>query len=146
MDKQNFIENIKSQFPAEVLDTEVLKTKRVLVKIKPEAITQVTEYLYKSLMFRFIIASAYHTKQGFEILYHFSDDKSGNIINIHVILPQENPEIESLANMFSGANWIEREMSELLGITFRNHPEPEKLISDGNWAEGVYPYRKNFKS
>jgi Ni,Fe-hydrogenase III component G len=36
-------------------------------------------------------------------------------------------------------------MHELLGITFLNHPEPEKLISDGNWAEGVYPYRKTFK-
>jgi len=60
-------------------------------------------------------------------------------------LPQEKPEIESLANMFSGANWIEREMREILGITFRNHPEPEKLLSEGNWAEGVYPYRKKFK-
>jgi len=146
MEKQTFIENIKSQFPDEVIASEVLREKRVTVQIKPEAITKVAEYLYQNLMYRFIISSAYHTKQGFEILYHFSDDHSGNIINIHVILPQENPEIESLANMFSGANWIEREMHEILGITFLNHPEPEKLISEGNWAEGVYPYRKNFKS
>ena len=145
MDKQTFLENIKSQFPGEVKDTKVLKQNRVTVKIEPAAILKVAEYLYRQVMFRFIIASAYHTKQGFEILYHFSDDEAGNIINIHVILPQDNPEIESLANMLSGANWIEREMHELLGITFLNHPEPDKLISDGNWAEGVYPYRKTFK-
>ena len=145
MDKQTFIEKIKSQFSSEVLETEVVKKKRVRVRIKPEVITNVADYLVKKLVYRFIIASAFHTKRGFEIMYHFSDDKSGNIINLHVVLPQEKPEIESLANMFSGANWIEREMHELLGIKFLNHPEPEKLISDGNWAEGVYPYRKNFK-
>jgi NADH-quinone oxidoreductase subunit C len=145
MDKQAFIEDIKSQFPDQVKGTEVVKYNRVTVDIDPDAILNVAEYLYKHLTFRFIIASAFHTKQGFEIMYHFSDDDSGNIINIHVILSQEKPEIESLANMFSGANWIEREIHEILGITFLNHPEPEKLISDGNWAEGVYPYRKTFK-
>ncbi len=145
MDKEEFIKHIQAQFPGDVLNTAILKKNRVMVDIKPEAILKVAEHLYRETGYRFIIASAYHTKKGFEILYHFSDDIEGNIINIHVVLPQEKPEIESLANMLSGANWIEREMSELLGITFRNHPEPEKLLSEGNWAEGVYPYRKKFK-
>src|SRR6056297_1931551 len=146
MDKETLIENIKNHFPVDIIDTSVIKDKRVLAEINPEAIINVSEYLIETLGLRFIIASAYHTKEGIEILYHFSDDKSGNILNIHVVLPIEKPEIESLANMIPGANWIEREMHEILGITFKNHPEPEKLISEGNWAEGVYPYRKNFKS
>jgi len=145
MDKEEFIKHIQAHSPGDVLNTAILKKNRVMVDIKPEAILKVAEHLYREIGYRFIIASAYHTKKGFEILYHFSDDIEGNIINIHVVLPQEKPEIESLANMLSGANWIEREMSELLGITFRNHPEPEKLLSEGNWAEGVYPYRKKFK-
>jgi Ni,Fe-hydrogenase III component G len=37
-------------------------------------------------------------------------------------------------------------MHELFGINFLNHPNQDKLISEGNWAEGVYPYRKEFKS
>jgi len=36
-------------------------------------------------------------------------------------------------------------MHELLGINFLNHPNQEKLLSEGNWAEGVYPLRKEFK-
>lgn len=145
MGKEEFTKHIEGHFSDEVLNTAIINKNRVMVDIKPEAILKVAEHLYKDINFRFIIASAFHTKKGIEILYHFSDDIEGNIINIHVILPQEKPEIESLANMLSGANWIEREMSELLGITFRNHPEPEKLLSEGNWAEGVYPYRKTFK-
>jgi Ni,Fe-hydrogenase III component G len=146
MDKETLLENIKKQFPEDISDTSVIKSNRVLADIAPESIIRISKYLVKTLQLRFIIASAFHTKEGIEILYHFSDDDSGNILNIHVLLPIEKPEIESLANMIPGANWIEREMHEIIGITFRNHPEPEKLISEGNWAEGVYPYRKNFKS
>jgi Ni,Fe-hydrogenase III component G len=145
MEKNNFLQHIQERFPEDVLNTTINKKKRVTVDIHPEALTDIAQHLIGDLNFRFIIASAFHTKKGFEILYHFSDDREGNIINLHVVLSKEKPEIESLANMLSGANWIEREMHELLGITFRNHPEPEKLISEGNWAEGVYPYRKKFK-
>ena len=98
--------------------------------------------MYHDQYFRFIIASALQTKKGFEIYYHFSFDSTGLILNLHVILPEAKPEIESLTVLFEGASWIEREMHEILGINFLNHPNLEKLISQGNWAEGVYPYRK----
>jgi NADH:ubiquinone oxidoreductase subunit C len=101
--------------------------------------------MYKEAGLRFIIVTAIHTKRGFEIHYHFSYDEIGLVLNIHVILNSENPKIESLSNMFNASNWIEREMHELFGINFLNHPNQEKLISEGNWAEGVYPYRKEFK-
>ena len=61
-------------------------------------------------------------------------------MNIHVILEVDNPRIESLSNMFNAANWIEREMHELLGIDFIDHPEPGEAISEGNWAEGLVNY------
>ncbi len=86
-----------------------------------------------------------HTKRGFEIHYHFSLDKTGLVLNVHIILDKIKPEVESLSNMFSASNWIEREMHELFGINFLNHPNQEKLISEGNWAEGVYPLRKEFR-
>ena len=108
-------------------------------------ILPVATHLYKNMGLRFIIATALHTRKGFEILYHFSLDSTGLILNIRVILPHNQPEIESLSNLFNASNWIEREMHELFGIDFKNHPNQEKLISEGNWAEGVYPYRKDFK-
>lgn len=146
MEKQTYLQNIEQQLPEGVIKTEMIKHNRYVIDIKPGALINMAGQLYDRLGYRFIIASAYHTREGIEIMYHFSDDAAGSIINLHVILPEDKPEIESLTGMFSGANWIEREMREILGITFNNHPEPDKLISDGNWAEGVYPYRKNFKS
>jgi Ni,Fe-hydrogenase III component G len=138
------LEKFKKEFGSEILEIAVKNERRVIITIRPGSIVEIAGYLYKSEGFRFIIATALHTKRGFEIHYHFSEDATGLILNIHVILDKVNPEIESLSNMFNASNWIEREMHELFGINFLNHPNQEKLISEGNWAEGVYPLRKNF--
>jgi len=144
METESIIQNFKDKFISDILETEIKNQKRVTVTINPDSLLNMARYLYKDAGFRFIIASAIHTKRGFEIHYHFSKDSTG--LNLHVILDREKPEIESLSNMFNASNWIEREMHELFGINFLNHPNQDKLISEGNWAEGVYPYRKDFKS
>ena len=145
MNNELFIEKFKEKFNCEILKVEIKNQKRMIITVSPDSIIEVATFLYKTEGFRFIIASALHTKRGFEIHYHFSKDASGLILNIHVILDNDNPEIESLSNIFNASNWIEREMHELFGINFLNHPNQEKLISEGNWAEGVYPMRKEFK-
>jgi NADH-quinone oxidoreductase subunit C len=137
--------NLKEKFRSAILEISTRNSKRSTVTIHPDSLLQVAGYLYRESGFRFIIASAIHTRKGFEILYHFSKDQTGMVLNIHVVLGSEKPCIQSLSNMFNASNWIEREMHELFGIDFINHPNQEKLLSDGNWADGIYPYRKVFK-
>jgi Ni,Fe-hydrogenase III component G len=146
METESIIQNIKEKYASDILETQIKNQKRIIVTIKPDSLLNIAGYLYKDSGLRFIIATAIHTKRGFEIHYHFSKDVAGLILNLHVILDRNNPEVESLSNMFNASNWIEREMHELFGINFLNHPNQDKLISEGNWAEGVYPYRKDFKS
>lgn len=146
MENNPIIQKLKGLLKEDFLGAEERTPRRIIVTINPDSILKTTDYLHNESGFRFIIASAIHTKRGFEIHYHFSSDQEGLILNLHVILDRENPQIESLSNMFNASNWIEREIHELFGIDFINHPNQEKLISEGNWAEGVYPYRKNFKS
>jgi NADH-quinone oxidoreductase subunit C len=145
MDSEAIIGLFKLRFKSYILDVIKKNEKRIIITVNPDAIIDIADYLYKSAGFRFIIATAIHSRKGFEIHYHFSKDSFGLILNIHVVLDKENPQIESLSNMFNASNWIEREMHELFGINFINHPNQEKLISEGNWAEGVYPMRKEFK-
>jgi Ni,Fe-hydrogenase III component G len=146
METESIIQNFKEKYASDILETQIKNQKRIIVTIKPDSLLNIAGYLYKDSGLRFIIATAIHTKRGFEIHYHFSKDSAGLILNLHVILDRNNPEVESLSNMFNASNWIEREMHELFGINFLNHPNQDKLISEGNWAEGVYPYRKDFKS
>jgi NADH-quinone oxidoreductase subunit C len=146
MNSELIIEKFKEKFRSEILEVTVKNQKRITITVNPGSIVNAAGFLYRTEGFRFIIASALHTKKGFEIHYHFSKDEIGLILNIHVILDKDNPQIESLSNLFNASNWIEREMHELFGINFLNHPNQEKLISEGNWAEGVYPMRNEFKN
>jgi len=141
----DMIKDLKEKFSDHVLEESVRSDLRISIRIAPDSLHEISKYFHRDLHLRFIIASALESKRGFEIFYHYSDDRSGCVINLHVILPKEKPEIESLTFLFEAANWIEREMHEILGINFLNHPNLEKLISEGNWAEGVYPYRKNYE-
>lgn len=145
MDTEAAINKLAEKFSADTVRVVLQKGRRAIVTIRPTAILNISEYLYRSEGYRFIIASALHTKRGFEIYYHFSFDASGSVLSLHVILDKEKPHIESLSNMFSASNWIEREMHELFGIDFMHHPNQEKLLSDGNWADDVYPFRKEFR-
>ncbi len=142
---EDIIKDLKGIFSIDIMDDSIKSETRASIQIAEKALPEISKYFHEDLHFRFIIASALESKRGFEIYYHFSDDQTGCVINLHVILPTENPEIESLTALFESANWMEREMHELLGINFLNHPNLEKLISEGNWAEGVYPYRKNYE-
>ena len=146
MENDPIIEKLKGEFKTGILEVTDKNQRRIIVTINPDSLPDIAGYLYRDAGFRFIIASAIHTRRGFEIHYHFSRDSEGLILNLHVILDRDKPEVESLSNMFNASNWIEREMHELFGINFLNHPNQDKLISEGNWAEGVYPYRKDFKS
>ena len=139
--KQN-ITPLKKKLKDAVQNSISKGKKRLFFPIEPNEIVSIATYLFFDLKCRFVIATALQSKQGFDIYYHFSMDAKGLIINLHVLLPGDHPEIESLANDFVAANWIEREIHELYGINFLNHPNLDKLISEGNWAEEVYPYRK----
>lgn len=145
MKTDEVINKLAEKFSSDTLGVDLSEGRRGIVSISPSAILNVSEYLYRTEGYRFIIASALHTKRGFEIYYHFSLDPDGIILSLHVTLSTDKPHIESLSNMFSASNWIEREMHELFGINFLNHPNQEKLISEGNWADDVFPYRKEFK-
>jgi len=138
------IESIKSDLGNSIQAIDLIREiRRAYIEVDPKNIVKVGEYLYGQKGCRLITASAMQFKDDYEIYYHFSDDKSGMILNVHVVLPQNKPEIESLANTFKAASWIEREMHELYGIDFLNHPEMAPLLSEGNWPEGEFPLSKN---
>ena len=89
-----------------------------------------------------MIATAQDTPQGLEILYHFSFDQTGQVISVRVLITdKKNPQIDSIAVLFKGAEWIEQEMWELLGINFIGHPNLKRLLLAEEWPEGKFPLR-----
>ena len=81
-----------------------------------------------------------------EILYHFTFEDINLVMSFRVRLADKTRlEIDSLFPLFKGADWIEREMHELLGINFIGHPNLKRLLLPDDWPEGVYPLRRDYQ-
>lgn len=145
MNRQEILQALKERFPEEVLGIQEKSTKRVYIQIKPSAIVGMAQFIFKEVGARFNIASGVDARNHMEILYHFTVEDIDLVISLRVDLPKTKLEIDSLTPVFTAAQWIEREMHELLGINFPGHPELKPLLLPEDWPEGVYPLRKDYK-
>lgn len=145
MTREEILNDLKERFKNDIIDLLDKSPKRVYIEIKPESLVKVATYIFKDLEARFNIASGVDARTHIEILYHFSIEYLNVLISLRVKLDRKNPAIDSLAQVFKGANWIEREMHELLGIDFRGHPDLRRLLLADEWPEGVYPLRSDYK-
>jgi len=137
---------IKAEFEDRIVSWEEKSPKRYYITVPREDITKVADFIFAKQGARFIIASGVDTPEAIEILYHFAFDKLNKILTVKVPVPKERCEIESIAPIIAGANWIEREIAELLGVNFLNHPNPKRLLLAEDWPEGKYPLRQEPRS
>ncbi|MCM8830872.1 MAG: NADH-quinone oxidoreductase subunit C [Candidatus Omnitrophica bacterium] len=138
------LNNLIEKFKEDILNIKTHSEKRIYIDIKDEAIVNIVEFMFKQLGFRFSTASGVDTPWGIEILYHFSWDNTGKIISLRVIIKDKNkPKISSITPVIRGAEWIEREIWELLGVEFVGHPNLRHLLLIDDWPANKYPLRKD---
>ncbi len=80
-------------------------------------------------------------EQRFKIVYLLLSHENNFRIVINVDI-EENIDIPSLSKIFPSANWMEREVFDMYGISFKNHPDLRRILTDYGF-EG-YPLRKDF--
>jgi len=78
----------------------------------------------------------------FEMVYHLFSVAKRHRIRIKARIAEENAEIDSVAEIYPSANWMEREVWDLYGVRFRNHPDLRRLMLYEEF-EG-HPLRKDY--
>jgi formate hydrogenlyase subunit 5 len=76
-----------------------------------------------------------------EIMYHVRT--RGAIVTIRVQVPKKDSRIKTITDILPGANFHEREVADLFGITFEGHPDPGRLILPEDWPKNLFPLRKD---
>lgn len=74
-----------------------------------------------------------------DVIYHFIHKKK--TINIRISLDKKNCVVDSITDIYPGANLFERELYEMMGIQVKNHPNLKKLFLDKNSPKN--PLRRN---
>ena len=83
-------------------------------------------------------------KTHLTMVYHFTSTKHRHAVVVKSKLDRTNPEIETVSQIWRTAEFHEREVYELFGVKFLNHPDLRLLILPDGW-EGKFPLRKDFE-
>ena len=116
------------------------------LEIAPARIIAVCRFLKESQQFvrlADVTAVDWHPqKPRFEVVYHLHSVERNTRLRLKCRLPGEAPEIDSVTSVWRSANWYEREIFDLFGIAFHNHPALRRIMMPEDW-EG-HPLRKDY--
>ena len=82
------------------------------------------------------------TEPRFEVIYHLHSLERNQRLRLKCRVGGDKPEIDSATGVWRSANWYEREVFDMFGIVFRNHPNLVRILMPIDW-EG-YPLRKDY--
>ena len=120
----------------------------IVCQIKKEAILQTLTHVNQEVSLRYemlsdMTATHYPAGDGFaySVVYHLTSIRRRKRLRLRVLMP-EGFEPESATQVYAGANWLEREIFDMLGIRFVNHPDMTRILCPEDW-EG-HPLRKDY--
>jgi len=79
----------------------------------------------------------------FEVVYHFYSIEKRHRVRLKARVPEEDCHIDSICSIWRGANFLEREVYDMMGIVFNNHPDLRRILMTETYDEG-FPLRKDF--
>ena len=123
---------------------DVFRPQRIYVDVPPEHTLAANHILYEQFHGRLATATGADERDRIEVLYHYCLDDEAMVVTIRTWARKPDLRLDSVASFLPAADWIEREIHDLLGVEFVEHPDPRRLILADDWPEGVYPLRRDF--
>ncbi len=137
---------INSELTTKVKDS-MINHNQIYLNIENEDLLEVILFLKNNNQIKFkqlidITAVDYpENERRFKVVYLLLSHEFNSRIIINFFI-NENEVVTSLTSVFPSANWMEREVFDMYGIKFKDHPDLRRILTDYNF-EG-YPLRKDF--
>lgn len=139
----NLLKEIKDRFP----DIEIYEhqKRRLYLKINKEKIREIAYLLHKEKGLRLSTMTGIDTRDGIEILYHFSEDSSGIYYTIRIITERDESKVATISDIMKASEWIEREIWEMFGVEFIGHKNLRPLLTAEDWSREKHPLRRDYE-
>jgi NADH-quinone oxidoreductase subunit C len=106
---------------------------------------EVCRFLKERRGFRLVSVTAvdwWPQEPRFEVVYHVHSIEHNERLRLKCGVAGGAPEIDSVSGVWRSANWYEREVFDLFGIVFRNHPDLRRIMMPDEWQG--HPLRKDY--
>lgn len=90
----------------------------------------------------FVTAVDRPAEGSIEVVYHLFSMAARHELLLKVRVPRDAPQVPSVARLWNGANWHERETYDLFGVNFVGHPDLRRIMMTEDWAG--HPLRKDY--
>ena len=146
---QNLIDlekKINSELTTKIKKTEI-RHEQLYINIDNEDLIDVTLFIKSNENTKFrqlidiTVVDYPENTQRFKIVYLFLSHEFNQRIILSYLI-SENEVISSLTPIYPAANWMEREVFDMYGVNFKNHPDMRRILTDYGF-EG-HPLRKDF--
>jgi len=144
---ENAVEKLQRELGESVLSVEEFRG-QTSVTLDREAIVNACQILRDDpdLDFNFLAALTavdyWPSEPRFKIVYQLYSLANKEFIGLRAQLSNESPEISTIESIYPNANWHEREVFDMFGVTFRDHSDQRRIIMPYDW-EG-HPLRKDY--
>jgi NADH-quinone oxidoreductase subunit C len=141
------IEALQTAFGDDIQDTLQFRGETTIM-VAGEKIVEISRYCRdtKGLEYNFLSdvtgIDYYPQSPRFAVAYHLYSMVHNRTLRLKVYLSDEEPTVSSVTEVYPAANWLEREIYDLLGVTFTGHPDLRRILMPDNW-EG-HPLRKDY--
>ncbi|TET90364.1 MAG: NADH-quinone oxidoreductase subunit C [Methanomassiliicoccales archaeon] len=137
-------EAVKEKFKDLVSDVSFPREMVVRLSIPRESIVPFCRFLRDELSCEHLsLVTAVDWPDNFECVYHIASYLEEYMVELHVKIPKDDPKIDSLSEVWRGADFPEREAYDMMGITFVGHPDLRRILLPEDYL--FFPLRKDFK-
>lgn len=135
---------LDERFPGKILEVAERKFDSFAV-VEPAALVELARFLRDEsdcAMDCLSNETGVDYKDRIEVVYHLFSYTHRHGCVLKVKLPRDNPVVATVEEIWRAANWMEREIYDLLGVSFAGHSDLRRILMPEDWSG--YPLRKDF--
>lgn len=116
------------------------------IRVEADSILEISKYLKEKQHFIFLCDifgnDRYTSDERFEVVYNLMNLRTQTRLFVKARVEEENPTIESVTSIWKAAGWNEREVYDMFGVRFENHPDLRRIFMPEDFE--YFPMRKEF--